>query len=287
MADATPPAAASLPSVVDWRKFLTDYPPGTRASVEGALEPGTTSIATPELQLYCDGSCRCLSYSSGGVETGGKLFPVFTPQKSYDFILCYSCLKCGTELKSFAVRIVGEKWTRDQRTLDISKMGEWPPFAYRTPAKVNSLAGPDRDLFFKGRKAECDGLGLGAFAYYRRIIEDQKNRLLDEIIQVARRSRSPEEAIFLLEKAKTETQFSRAVDMVRDAVPPSLLIDGHNPLTLLHRALSRNLHGASDEECLKAAHDVRVVLFAFAERLSQALKDQQELNDALSRLLNS
>ena len=33
-------------------------------------------------------------------------------------------------------------------------------------------------------------------------------------------------------------------------------------------------------------HDVRVVLFELAERLAQALKDQKEIEDAVSRLLN-
>lgn len=127
---------------------------------------------------------------------------------------------------------------------------------------------------------------MGAFAYYRRSVEGQKNRLLDEIIRVARRTNAPSEAISRLEAAKKETQFSKAVDMVKGAVPQSLLIKSHNPLTLLHSALSRNLHGASDEECLKVAHDIRVVLFELADRLGQALKDEQELNDALSRLLN-
>jgi hypothetical protein len=149
-----------------------------------------------------------------------------------------------------------------------------------------SLVGPDRELYLKGRRAEAEGLGVGAFAYYRRIVEDQKNRLLDEIIRVARHTKAPADAIARLEAAKTETQFGRAVDEVKDVIPSSLLIKGRNPLTLLHGALSRNLHGASDEECLQVAHAIRLILVEFAERLGQALKDERELNDAIDRLLN-
>jgi hypothetical protein len=117
-------------------------------------------------------------------------------------------------------------------------------------------------------------------------VEDQKNRFLDEIIKVAQRTGAAPEAVRVLEAAKAETQFSKAVDMVRDAVPASLLIKGHNPLSLLHRALSRNLHGATDEACLAVARDVRVVLCELAEKLGQALKDDKDLNEAVSRLLN-
>jgi len=38
MADVTPPLTGSVYAVVDWRSFLTDFPPGTRAPVDGAVE---------------------------------------------------------------------------------------------------------------------------------------------------------------------------------------------------------------------------------------------------------
>ena len=89
-----------------------------------------------------------------------------------------------------------------------------------------------------------------------------------------------------LKAAKIETQFSKALASVKDALPPALLINGHNPLALLHKALSGGLHEQTDEDCLKLAHDVRVVLVELAERLGQALKDEAELTDAITRLMN-
>jgi hypothetical protein len=89
-----------------------------------------------------------------------------------------------------------------------------------------------------------------------------------------------------LEAAQRETQFSKAMDMAKDAVPQALLIRGHNPLTLLHKALSEGLHAQSDERCLDLANTVRLVLMELAERIGQALKDEAELNSAVSRLMN-
>jgi hypothetical protein len=74
---------------------------------------------------------------------------------------------------------------------------------------------------------------------------------------------------------------------VKGAIPQTLLINGHNPLTLLHTALSSGLHEQSDERCLELAHDIRVVLAELSERLSQALKDEAELNAAVTRLLQA
>jgi hypothetical protein len=54
---------------------------------------------------------------------------------------------------------------------------------------------------------------------------------------------------------------------------------------LLHSALSDGLHQRSDEQCLEIASSIRVVLAELSERLAQALKDEAELNKALSRLM--
>ncbi|MFO0806736.1 MAG: hypothetical protein U0791_26825 [Gemmataceae bacterium] len=288
MADAAPPNRKSHPSVLDWRDFLVNYPPGTRASVECALEPSDRKVTAPEIRLFCDGTCCELAYCKGTVKDWRKyLFPSSMPDNETDALLYYDCAKCNTGIKTYAVRIYGDASQLHLRYVEAVKLGEWPRFSFDTPARVCGLIGPDRDLFFKGRQAECDGLGVGAFAYYRRIVEDQKNRLLREIVTVAQRTGAPADSIAKLQAAIAETQFSKAVHMVKDAVPQSLLIKGHNPLTLLHGALSRDLHSATDEDCLSAASSIRLVLFELAERLAAALKDKRELDEALTRLLNN
>lgn len=148
------------------------------------------------------------------------------------------------------------------------------------------LIGPDRELFLKGRRCENQGLGIGAFSYYRRVVENQKNRILDEILKVAKKLNAPAETIRELESAKAEIQFSKALANSKASIPQILLINGHNPLTLLHSALSDGLHERTDEHCLELASSIRVVLGELSERLSQALKDEAELNRALARLMN-
>ena len=271
-------------------------PRGTTAPVEGAVqevEPnGRPKLYVPELELHCAGKCYGLSFATGTVRATGTFFAADTKvtgdEKRFDYILCYSCRRCKREVKSYAVRIIPySPISPSLPHVEVVKMAEWPPFSPPIPARLISMVGPDRDLFLKGRQAEFNGLGIGAFAYYRRIVESQKNRLLDEIIRVARRVNASPDAISLLENAKVETQFARAVAAVKDAIPQALLIKGHNPLTLLHAALSRDLHAASDDECLKTANDIRIILSELADRLSQALKDERELDTALTRLLNS
>ena len=175
---------------------------------------------------------------------------------------------------------------KDGTSAVVAKLGEDPPFGPPTPARVITLIGPDRNLFLRGRRAENQGFGIGAFAYYRRVVENQKGRIIQEIARVAGKLGASPDVLAEFEKAAAETQFSKAIDQVKSAIPQVLLIDGqHNPLTLLHTALSEGLHDHTDEECLEIAQDIRLVLTELAERASTALREEAELKKSVSRLL--
>ena len=68
-------------------------------------------------------------------------------------------------------------------------------------------------------------------------------------------------------------------------MPQFFLIDGRNPLTLLHSALSEGLHAKTDAKCLELAKSIRIVLTELAIRSAAVLKDKAELKSAVSRLL--
>ncbi len=129
------------------------------------------------------------------------------------------------------------------------------------------------------------GLGIGAFVYYRRVLENKKKVIFERVIKVAEKIGADKSLLEHLRAAAEEQQFKKSLELAKDAVPQSLLINGHNPFTLLHTALSDGLHDKDEEHCLQLASDVRVVLIDLADRLAQALKDEAELNSAVGRLL--
>lgn len=194
----------------------------------------------------------------------------------------YCCRNCKINFKTYSIRY---KSNDDKKTGEIYKYGEEPPFGPPVPSRLISLVGPERDYFLKGRKSEFQGLGIAAFAYYRRVIENQKNRIFDQIIKVSSKVGASKELLSDLEAAKKETQFSRSVSHIKHGLPQVLLMDGHNPILLLHSALSEGLHAQSDEECLQLASSVRVVMTELADRIALALKDEAELIGAVSKLL--
>lgn len=265
--------------------FLKAIPPGRDCRIVDlgtahrldASERWSSEIQLPEIWLHCE------SEHCGGARlfSSDSKVRIFTKQGAKLF-LDYKCKNCSTYSKTYALWSLLES---DGRSGTAFKYGERPQFGPPTPARVISLIGPQRDLFLKGRRAENQGMGIAAFAYYRRVIEDQKDRILDEVIKVCQRLSVDQPIIDELTKAKSETQFTTAVETVKHAIPQALLINGRNPLTLLHSALSEGLHAQSDEECLEVATSIRIVMAEFAERMGQALKEEAELNAAVSRLL--
>lgn len=237
-------------------------------------------MRTPEIQLHCDHeNCngirffRCVSGKEKILES-----------KNYEyFYVTYRCSNCQQVDKIFSL---AAKIDQDAKpTGECYKFGELPTYGPPTPSKLMKLIGPDRDEFLKGRRCENQGLGVGAFIYYRRVVENQKDRILGEIIKVANKIGTSKANIKTLEEAIKETQFTVALDMAKGAIPESLLINGHSPIKLLHSALSEGVHALTDEQCLEMASSVRVVLGELSERLAQALKDEAELTKALSSLM--
>lgn len=256
--------------------FLAETPPNTQRKV---ISLGYSIVTLPEIKLYCD-SEHCKREMFFGAIPGEF---VIHRHKIVDVYLNYSCRNCNKYQKSFSVRVFG---LNDSEWL-CTKYGELPPFGPNTPARLINLIGPDREVFLKGRRCESQGLGIGAFSYYRRVVENQKNRIFDEIIRVAKKLSFDSNIVDSFEQAKTETQFKKAVESIKNAIPEVLLISGHNPLTLLHQALSDGLHDRNDDHCLELASSIRVVLGELSERIAMALKDDEEVSKALGHLMKA
>lgn len=88
-----------------------------------------------------------------------------------------------------------------------------------------------------------------------------------------------------LEAVKKENQFTKAVDQLKHAIPSVLLVKGHNPLILLHKALSKGILEQTDKDCLEKATSIGLVLADLAERVGIALKDDKELSQVESNLM--
>ena len=241
-----------------WEEFLASHPPGAILPIfqiatrkASGTSPASFPVMnyflrTPDVRLYCDNeACKRAQF----FQCENSSIQLVADQWLQTF-LTYQCCNCQKSFKSFAVEV---KCSRGGENGEAMKFGEWPPFGPHVTSRVITLIGGDRELFLAGRRAESQGMGIGAFAYYRRVVENQKVKIINEIIKVAKRIKASEKMIQILESARDETQFTAAIESIKSAIPQVLLINGHNPLTLLHKALSEGLHAQSDGECLQLA----------------------------------
>lgn len=274
---------------VSLKTFFEEVPPGQRVALTDlpTIRPNLRSsfqasdhweFNLPAIQLHCDSEhCSGTRF----FDTDAKPMPL--AGKTTSHFAGYSCRNCSMTSKTYAFMA---SFGKDKSSVEVQKFGEIPQFGPPTPARLISLIGPERDYFLKGRRAENQGLGIAAFAYYRRVVENQRNRIFDELIRVATKLSASTEMLRDLETAKSESQFSKAVEAIKHGIPEALLIDGHNPLMLLHSALSEGLHTQTDENCLEVATSIRVVLAELVQRTEMALKEEAELKSAVSKLLS-
>jgi hypothetical protein len=276
-------ATSEGPRKQSFANFLETSPPDTGIEVDSLAARNQYGLVLDEadIHLHCN-SEQC--EGKGELQFYHNSDSVYLEREKWKFVfLVYVCRNCRRTQKTFAV---AAKLGPNGNSGSIFKLGESPAFGPQIPARVITLIGPDREVFLKGRRAENHGLGIGAFAYYRRVVENQKGRIIQEMAKVAGKLGASESDLKLFEAAAKEKQFTTAIDKIKSAIPSALRIYGHNPLTLLHDALSDGLHQLSDEECLERAREVRLVLTDLAERMSEALREEAELKDAVSKLLS-
>src|SRR5439155_20156458 len=91
----------------------------------------------------------------------------------------------------------------------------------------------------------------------------------------------------IIEKSAIGRQFSKAIEMLGDvaAIPAVLLINGHNPLTLLHDLLSDGIHELNDADCLERAQQAEIILCEMADRMQTALTERKNVKAAITSIM--
>jgi hypothetical protein len=274
-----------------WKEFLESTPAYVGRRFENLIHDLTPSSSaytwggpSPRIQLYCevdDGVRWC--NPGGNVECS----------QHRTLFIQYTCRDCGRWSKTFALILDPEKLDPDSdvkpTVLTAIKLGEYPPFGSHLAKRLQDLLSKtDLELYRKGLRTEREGHGIGAAAYFRRVVDNQWKALVKKLRDAAEKLGTPREKLKVFEEALAQPQFSTAVDMLKDAIPAKLLIlDGRNPLTLLYRPLSVQIHHLSDEQCLQQAADIRVVLNETFDNISRVLRDDETLKAAVSRLQGS
>jgi len=280
--DANKKKTAEIPLIESMAKLFETIPPGNFRRLPGSVflhdAHGRTTLKWPAAQFYCQ-KCNGVRYADP--DTSAISFGLERGVERNEF--CdYHCRNCHDFLKRFAV--VAYSPAKPDGFGTIAKVGELPLFGPHVPANVFELLGDDVDAFQKGLRAEAQGLGIAAFAYYRRVVESQRTHIFDEIISAAENVGADSVMIERLKELRQHWRFQKSVDEIKGCLPQILLIEGQNPLELLHPVLSDSIHDRTDEEALEIAGEIRLVLINLAERIALAKTQSEELKQAVAKL---
>jgi len=121
------------------------------------------------------------------------------------------------------------------------KVGQWPPLLIDPPPELaKALGTEDTELYKKALTNGNSAFGIGALAYFRRVIENKVNMILD-----------------LIGNAAQLANFDAKIEYASKILPPHLRAGGHNPLNKLYAVASSGLHGKTDEQCLDDFQNAR------------------------------
>lgn len=244
------------------REFLEESPLLSWAAIQ---LPGTMKqldATRPRLTCKpCAGGVPFALSSVGGIAFGrGLSESVMSPQPLYrgPQLLRYVCTSCEKTSAEFFIEIEAER---------VRKLGQRPPWTINVSKRVAEFLGDDLSKIYKnGLVCESQGLGIAAFAYYRRVLEDTIDRLLDAIQEAIDDAGERERYADVMKKCRAEKNAAERISLAKEVLPSSLRPEGINPLSALHEGLSQGLHSWTEENCLRLAGSIRNSLeFLLAE----------------------
>jgi hypothetical protein len=117
----------------------------------------------------------------------------------------YVCKNC--EKTSFSVWII---WWTDGPVY-VLKAGQYPKLEITIPKEFGDALGKKRPLYVKGMTLRHNAYGIGALTYFRRVIEDTTDEMLDLLEEAMRATGADPGALAALKKAKAGPQFEDKV----------------------------------------------------------------------------
>ncbi|WP_143043181.1 hypothetical protein [Myxococcus virescens] len=251
------------------RQFIEDEPlfSPIKIQIKDPIKSNIKGIhqLMPEtIHLYCaSGNCSHLASTTWeAVNASGSLHAY----------ICASCKESKAQYW-FDVKLIEKQTTglvnmspvEVIKSFEISKLGQRPHWAPKIPNRLLKNLGPSAQLFRRGVACLQEGLGIGASAYFRRVIEEEVKALLD-LMEKAANLDGDQAALENLKTARESQVASERLKIAVQKVPISLRPGNANPLAVLYGALSGAVHQEPEEVAIGTAKRIlKTFIFLFEE----------------------
>lgn len=291
--------------------FLRERPLYSKILVTEEFEPNLNTYSYPtdfddkSIKFYCEKdkdyqTFKCNNFSFGrerlrppsiNMIIEQKLPPFWDEQtKILDLTLPISgeCQMCGHKI-FFLLNITSDGAFDITKNLlpniFIQKVGQIPPFEIKPEKEIlNYLVKEDKKNYSKALANLSISYGIGAFAYFRRIIENEIKRLIIDIIDLEENSSL--ELRNAHSKYQENHQMSSLISALSEYLPDSFQVIGDNPVKLLHDQLSGGIHEFSDEICLEKAVNIDTLLRFTIKKINEGKVELRDVRNAINNLKN-
>nr|WP_320125677.1 hypothetical protein [uncultured Shewanella sp.] len=191
----------------------------------------------------------------------------------------FKCVSCKTEKRMYFVNQVVT-----DTNVTFEKVGEMPRQKLERDKLLEKFFVDDSDNYHKAVVCLANGYGVAAFAYMRRIIENNIEKLLELISEEVASNDSDQELMKSLSELRKESPMSDKIKIANKALPSYLKPDGLNPLGRLYQQLSEGVHSLPDDECLKKASSLKACIKFLISELSSRKHHRDNFNSLINNM---
>jgi hypothetical protein len=216
--------------------------------------------------------------------TGGspyeEKFDYIDKSSQYNYFQHYSaqCQHCN----KFSVHLLLYIRSTPDGNIHFRKVGQYPAFEIKPDTElIKYLSDEDRDCYKKALVCLSQNYGIGAFAYLRRIVQNEIEKIVVDLSKIDR----PESDKIkdLISAYRKDHQMEKLISGIGPYMPNSFSGLGENPVKFLYSQLSGGIHEFTEDVCAEKADSINTVLTFVIKRLNDEKSELKKVRDALKR----
>lgn len=173
--------------------------------------------------------------------------------------------------------------TPENTNIYIQKVGVFPESKVKVDKDISKHFDRETNMwYFKALDSINKNYGIGAFAYFRRIIEKELLTIVKEIKDLPG-SDSLNINNLLLQYEERNAIYS-IYENIWDYLPSSLKGLGENPIQLLYNQTSEGLHSLDEAECLRRANSIATLLEFTLKKINEENSEILDVRKAIRQL---
>jgi hypothetical protein len=191
------------------------------------------------------------------------------------------CQDCQQFQREFFIYGNTSRAKNEEMKFFIKKIGQYPAPEV-TPDKIfkDFLSREDIEYYKKAKQILNFNFGIGAFAYFRRIVENEILNITKYLID--NNQTAKEKLVPALNLFKKNHRMTGLIETLTPFLPKNFLLANENPLNLLYASISDGIHNLTEEECTQRSIYIEKLL----RHVIIELRNQESRNDANDALNN-